>query len=135
MNHIVFMGRLARDPKLKHFDNGTKAARFTIALDRGKDKDGNSRGADFPSCVAFGKTAENLVKYSGKGLRVMVQAHVHTGSYDDKETGETVFTQDLVADRVQFIDWAKKDDHSEHPGLPDGIPEGFQAIQDDDIPF
>lgn len=135
MNHIVFMGRLTRKPELKHYDNGTKAARFTIALDRGKDKEGKSRGADFPSCVAFGKAAENLVKYCDKGLRVLVQAHVHTGSYDDKETGKTVYTTDFIADRVQFIDWAERDDQGENMGVPDGIPEGFQAMTDDEVPF
>ena len=135
MNHIVFLGRLTKDPELKRYDNGTTVVRFNLALDRGKDKEGNDRGADFPSCVAFGRNAENLAKYSGKGLRVLVQARVQTGSYEDRETGKTVYTTDFVADRVQFIDWAEKDGQNVNNNVETGIPEGFAAIQDEDIPF
>lgn len=130
MNQVICMGRVTKDIELRNTQSGMATARFSIAIDRGKDKEGNSRGADFPNCVAFGKTAESLAKFTGKGLRVAVIGRVQTGSYTDKD-GKTVYTTDIVADRVKFIDWKDNSGQNENQG----IPEGFQAMKDDDIPF
>lgn len=35
LNHIVLMGRLTRDPELRHTGNGTAVASFSLAVDRG----------------------------------------------------------------------------------------------------
>lgn len=130
MNQVICMGRVTKDIELRNTQSGMATARFSIAIDRGKDKEGNSRGADFPNCVAFGKTAESLAKFTGKGLRVAVIGRVQTGSYTDKD-GKTVYTTDIVADRVKFIDWKDNGGQNENQG----IPEGFQAMNDDDVPF
>ena len=77
-NYVNLLGRLTKDVECKYTQNQMAVARFSVALDRGKDKDGNSRGADFPNCVAFGRTAENMEKFSGKGLRVSIIGHIQT---------------------------------------------------------
>lgn len=130
MNQAILMGRLTKDVECKYTPDGMAVARFNLALDRGKDKNGQDRGADFPSCVAFGRTAENLEKFSGKGLRVAVTGHITTGSYE--KNGQKFYTTDITADRVQFIDWKEKSDAAEPSA--DYAPEGFSAI-DADIPF
>lgn len=135
MNNCVLIGRLTKDVLVQYKDSGTAFAQFNIAIDRGKDKNGESRGADFPSCVAFGKTAELISKYCAKGLQIAIVAHVHTGNYQDKETGKTVYTTSFVVDRVKFIDWRKNDGQNTSQDVPDGIPEGFQAMTDEEIPF
>ena len=129
MNQAILMGRLTKDVECKYTPDGMAVARFNLAIDRGKDKNGQDRGADFPSCVAFGRTAENLEKFSGKGLRVAVTGHITTGSYE--KDGHKVYTTDITADRVEFIDWKEKTDAA--PSA-DYAPEGFSAI-DEDIPF
>ena len=129
MNQAILMGRLTKDVECKYTPDGMAVARFNLALDRGKDKNGQDRGTDFPSCVAFGRTAENLEKFSGKGLRVAVTGHITTGSYE--KDGHKVYTTDITADRVEFIDWKEKTDAA--PSA-DYAPEGFSAI-DEDIPF
>ena len=131
MNQVIVMGRVTRDIELKNTQSGMATVRFNIAVDRGKDKEGNDRGADFPNIVAFGNTAESIAKYTGKGLRVAVMGRIKTGSYDDKE-GRKVYTTDIVADRVKYIDW--KDNGGQNGNQ--GIPEGFQAMTDDEaLPF
>ena len=96
-----------------------------------KDKDGNDRGADFISCVAFGRTAENLEKFSGKGLRVAVTGSITTGSYE--KDGQKVFTTEITANKVEFIDW--KEGGQKQPQKPaEPAPEGF-AWDDESIPF
>lgn len=131
MNQIICTGRLTKDIEVKYTPSQLAVARFSIALDRGKDKNGESRGADFPSCVAFGRTAENLERFSGKGLRVTIIGHIQTGSYD--KDGQKHYTTDIVCDRIEFIDW--KGQASAAPAASqEAIPEGFEEI-DEDIPF
>ena len=138
MNQVFIIGRLTKDVECKYTQNQMAVARFSIALDRGKDKDGNSRGADFPNCVAFGRTAENLEKFSGKGLRVSIIGHLKTGSYD--KDGQKHYTTDVIADRVEFIDWKGKSESERAAAAPlaedqSAAPEGFAAIDSDDLPF
>lgn len=137
MNQIICMGRLTKDVDLKYTSSQMAVARFNIALDRGKDKDGNSKGTDFPSCVAFGKTAENLERFSGKGLRVLINGHIQTGSYE--KDGVKHYTTDIVCDRVEFVDWANQSDvdrvaNAAPSADQSDVPHGFAAI-DEEIPF
>lgn len=138
MNQIICIGRLTKDVEIKYTESGLAVARFNIALDRGKDKDGNDKGADFPSCVAFGRTAENLEKYSGKGLKIAVNGHIQTGSYE--KDGQKVYTTDIICDRIEFIDWKEKSESeriadAKPAANQEGVPDGFEALDDDDVPF
>lgn len=104
MNTVNLIGRLTKDPEIVEIDRGkdgvlTKAT-FTLAVDRGNDE------ADFIRCVAFGKTAEVIDDYTGKGVRVGVTGHIRTGSYENKD-GDTVYTQDIIVDRFDFADSRK----------------------------
>ena len=119
MNQVILMGRVTKDIELRNTQSGMATVRFNIAVDRGRDKEGKDKGADFPNIVAFGKTAESIAKYTGKGLRVAVIGRIQTGSYE--RDGQTVYTTDVIADRVKYIDW--KDNGGQNGNL--GIPEGF----------
>lgn len=131
MNQIICIGRLTKDVTVNYTPSQMAVARFTIALDRGKDKNGESRGADFPSCVAFGRTAENLERFSGKGLRIAIIGHIQTGSYE--KDGVKYYTTDIIVDRIEFIDW-KGQTNAAPSADQTGVPQGFEAI-DEDIPF
>ena len=65
-------------------------------------KNGQSNGADFPNCVAYGKTAESLANYVHKGEMVGVTGRIRTGSYDNKD-GRKVYTTDVAVTSVQFL--------------------------------
>jgi single-strand DNA-binding protein len=72
-------------------------ARFTLAVNRkGKDK-----GADFISCVAFGKQAEFIEKYMRKGMKADLSGRITTGSYKDKD-GKTVYTTEVTVEDIEF---------------------------------
>ena len=131
MNQVIVMGRVTKDLEPRTTQSGMTTVRFNIAIDRGRDKEGKDKGADFPNIVAFGKTAESIAKFTGKGLRVAVIGRIQTGSYTNNE-GQTVYTTDIIADRVKYIDWKDKGGQNENLG----IPEGFQAMADDEaLPF
>ena len=127
MNKWIGIGRLTRDIDVRYAAQTQKAvARFTLAIDDGY---GENKKTNFISIVAFGKTAENLEKFSGKGLRIAINGHIQTGSYE--KDGQKVYTTDIVADRIEFIDWKNSEKVSE----PDGeYPQGFAAM-DEDFPF
>ena len=146
MNKVILMGRLTRDPDVRYStgERQMTIARYTLAVDRRRRSDGGEQTADFISCVAFDRNAEFAEKYLKQGTKVAVTGRIQTGSYTNKD-GQTVYTTDVVADRVEFLEWGDKAQGSTGgflsrpqaaPASMDmGIPEGFQAIQDDDIPF
>ena len=107
VNKCILCGRLTRDPDMKDTQSGTPMARFTMAVDRRKKKDGTQE-ADFPSIVAFGKTAEFCQNYLCKGQRVLVEGRIQTGKYD--KDGTTVYTTDVIAENIEFADSKKKED-------------------------
>ena len=132
MNSVVLIGRLTRDPEIRYMPETQMAvATFTIAIDRVRGA-GKEKQTDFPRITVFGKQAENCERYLVKGRLVGIQGRLQTGSYKNKE-GATVYTTDVVADRVEFLEWGDK---NTAPSRPDPeIPEGFQALEDDDVPF
>ena len=135
MNQVICIGRLTKDIELRYSQNQTAIARFSLALDRGKDKSGEKLGTDFPNFIAFGKTAEALEKWTKKGSRVAVTGRLQTGSYDDKE-GRKVYTTDVLVERMEIIDF--KNQSSEGAGTDAGVYDGFHAFDDEDdsdIPF
>lgn len=132
MNRVTLIGRLTADAELRYTKDNTAVASFTVAIDRGKDRNGNDLGADFPRVQCFGKTAENVDRYSGKGLRIAVEGSIRTGSYTNKN-GEKVYTTDVNAQRIQFIDWKENKAESENKTVGGNLT--FEAVEDDNLPF
>lgn len=101
MNSVNLIGRLTKDVDLRYTQSGLAVGRFSVAIDRPK-KDGQDNGADFPNCVAYGKTAENLANYVHRGEMVEVTGCIRTGSYTGKD-GRKVYTTDISVASVQFL--------------------------------
>ena len=102
MNSVVLIGRLARDPELRYTPGSqTAVAHFTLAVDRPAGQ-GREREADFIRITVFGKQAETVDRYLSKGRQVAVQGRIQTGSYQNRD-GQTVYTTDVIADRVEFL--------------------------------
>ena len=87
MNKVILVGRTTRDVEVKHGDNESIFARFTLAVDRRFKKLEDEQTADFISCVAFGKIAEFLEKFGKKGVKFIVEGRIQTGSYTNKDGG------------------------------------------------
>ena len=102
MNSVVLIGRLTRDPELSYTPNTqTAVCRFTLAVDRPR-RQGEDQGADFIRITVWGKQAETCDRYLSKGRQVAILGRIQTGSYKNRE-GVTVYTTDVVADRVEFL--------------------------------
>ena len=109
-NIVVLTGRLVADAELRYLENNNAVARFTLAVDKNLSKEKRqemeAKGqptADFINCQAWGKMAESLVKYSGKGLRVLINGRIQTGSYE--KDGQRIYTTDVTANNIEYIDW------------------------------
>ena len=134
MNLIVLQGRLTRDPIVRYTpDSQLAIASFSVAVDRGKNKNGEDMGADFIPVKVFGKQAENCERFLGKGCRVAVQGKIQTGSYEDKN-GQKVFTTDVIAQRVEFIDFKDKTPQNSNESETEGFA-GFARVDDSEVPF
>lgn len=114
MNNVILMGRLTKDPVSGTSQNGVTSARFTLAVDRHSKTDPDA--ADFPSCVAFGKTAEVVRDYLKKGTKIAVQGRIQTSKYPD-ETGKEVYRTDVVVLGIEFCE-RKQQDGGQAQGQP-----------------
>lgn len=177
MNEVVLIGRLTRDPEIRYTNSQMAVCTFTLAVDRpfSRNRQDGGQTADFIRITVFDRQAENCSRYLSKGRQAAVQGRIQTGSYVNKE-GRTVYTTDVVANRVEFLDsrggaqggqsqYSQGNQGSYNqggynqgsysqgsyqsqpqpavspapaPSIPvedDDLPEGFQTIDEDDIPF
>lgn len=154
MNSVNLIGRLTRDPELRYTPSQTATCTFTLAVDKKMSRekrqeavDNNRPTADFPRITVWGAQAENVSRYLSKGSQCAVIGRIQTGSYQDKETGKTVYTTDILADNIEFL--SSQNNAQNNAGVAkrqtrdnytsndeDFFEDDFQEIEDDSsIPF
>ena len=119
-NSILLTGRITKDLELKQAGQTNKCD-FTLAVDREYAKEGQQK-TDFINITVFGKTAENLCKYQGKGSKILVLGSLNIDQYQ-KDGENRTFTK-VIANKIEFLD-SKKDNTFNN---------AFEA-SNDDIPF
>lgn len=139
MNNVVIVGRLVRDSELKYLQgNGTAALSFTVAVDRDYKKKDGTKETDFINMQMMGPRAEKLAEYLTKGKLIATSGSLRVNNYKDQEGNNRSFTF-VNVNNLEFIPTGKKEDNQPTftPSFePQGLdPQGFQAIDDDDIPF
>lgn len=104
MNKVILMGRLTRDPDVKHTqgENSTAIARYNLAVNRRYKRKGEP-DADFINCIAFGKGAEFTEKYFRQGTKIVISGRIQTGSYINKD-GMKVYTTEVVVEEQDFCE-------------------------------
>jgi len=127
MNKAILVGRLTRDPEVRDTQNGTRVARYTLAVDR------RGEGADFISCVAFGKSAEFADKYLKQGTKVVIVGHIQTGSYTNRE-GKKVYTTDVIIENQEFAESKKSTEVESIDEFIDKL-DDFVGVDEDGLPF
>ena len=144
MNKVILMGRLTRDPEMRNSngESNTAITRYTLAVDRRYKREGEA-GADFISCVAFGRSAEFAEKYFHQGLKVVVTGRIQTGSYTNRD-GNKVYTTDVAVEEQEFAESkaaAGQGENSRPQQKPEPMPvdaDGFMNIPDgidEELPF
>ena len=122
LNRAILMGRLTRDPELRHTATGIPVTSFTLAVDRGVSKDREQAGAqtvDFIDIVAWRSTAEFAAKWFHKGQLVAVSGRIQVRNWKDQQDNNRRSTE-VVADEVFFAE-SKRDGQSGPNPLPDAV--------------
>ena len=145
LNKAILMGRLTRDPELRHTQSNMAVCSFSLAIDRGRKDQNGERQTDFIDCVAWRSTAEFVSKYFAKGRMAVVTGRLQIRNWQDKE-GNKRRSAEVVADNVYFGD-SKRDSQSGGDYAPPayGSPAesytapasgGFAEIEEDgELPF
>ena len=138
LNHITIMGRLTRDPELRHTGSGIAVASFTLAVDRDfSGKDGGEKEVDFIDCTAWRQTGEFVSKYFTKGRMAVVSGRLQIRKWTDKD-GNNRRTAEIVADNCYFADRRKDNSGDAAVATPASTPASdFAILEDDDasLPF
>jgi len=147
LNRVIIMGRLTRDPELRHTQNGTAVASFTLAVDRDfKSKDTGEKGTDFIDVVVWRQTAEFVSRYFAKGRMAVAEGRLQIRDWTDRDGGKRR-SAEVIADNVYFGD-SRKDGDSGSAFLPSApasggsyapLPASDQFAEldegDEDLPF
>ena len=148
INNLTLVGRLVKDPELRYTRSNIGVCSFVLAVDRELSKEkreeakaNNYPTADSPRIVVWNKMGETCSKYLQKGSLVAIVGKIQTGSYKDKD-GKMVYTTDVRADRVRFLDSKasgdnrdKADSYNNITSIDDYFNDDFVEIEDDNIPF
>lgn len=145
LNRIVLMGRLTKNPELRHTQSGTPVASFSLAVDRDfKDKTTGEKGTDFIDIVAWRQTAEFVSRFFTKGRMAVVEGRLQLRDWTDKD-GNKRRTAEVLAEHVYFGD-SKRDAeggaesggaYTPPPAEPGSGGAEFEELTDDDgeLPF
>ncbi len=149
INKAILMGRLTRDPELRHTNSGTPVCSFSIAVDNGY---GENRQTDFINCVAWNKTAEFVSNYFGKGKMIIVIGRISTRTWEGQD-GKKNYSTEVVVSEVSFGESKRSQDggssfapeqgaprraESAAPAFPENVSDDtFTPLldTDDDLPF
>lgn len=135
MNKVILVGRLARDPELRTTGSGKSVATFSLAVDRRYKAEGQPT-ADFFNIVAWGKQAETICQYLGKGRQIALTGRLQSRSYDAQD-GTKKYVTEVILEEFDFI--GSKNDSAPQNSQPQeemDLGEDFHLMADDDeVPF
>jgi single-strand DNA-binding protein len=140
INTVVLVGRLTRDPELKHLPSGTAVLEMGLAVN-GRRQDESGNWVDKPNFFdvkVFGNQAESLSRNLVKGRRIGVDGRLDWSSWDAQD-GTKRSKVEVIAQSVQFLD-SKLEGEGGGQFVPQGAAQSTSAdfpaaAADDDIPF
>ena len=113
---------MGRDIEIRFLNDGKAVGNFTLAVNGYKQGD-----VSWLRCAIFGKGAEILQKYTGKGSKLFVSGRLQQRTFEkDGQKRESV---EVVVNDFQFLDTKRESSG----GYPD--PPSQSEPQEDDIPF
>lgn len=110
MNNVQLIGRLTKNPELTYTGTQIAVCHFSLAIDRPISQ-GKEKQTDFIRITVFGKQAENCDRFLQQGRQAGITGRIQTGNYKDKD-GKTVYTTDVIADRVEFLGGRQDSDNN-----------------------
>ena len=106
MNQVILTGRLTKDVEVRYTQNDKAVANFTLATNRPVIRDGEET-ADFINCIVWGKQAENLAKYQGKGSLIGIFGKLQVRDFEDSKGNKRYITE-VVVDNIEYLGTKKE---------------------------
>jgi len=129
LNKVILIGRLGKDPEVKYSASGTPVAKMTLATsERVKDGDSWVDHTEWHTLTAFGKTAEFVQQYVGKGRLVYVEGKIRTRSWED-QSGIKRYATEILVDALKALGPPPNKDAA------NGNAEAEPPAADADVPF
>ena len=138
MNKVFLIGRLSRDPELRHTTSGTAVCQINVAISRPVSQ-GSEPQTDFINVVVWNKQAENVARYLTKGRQIAIEGRIQTRSYDNNE-GKRTYVTEVIASNVEFLGSANDNNRTTNTNSFDENPfDSMEPIMDttsvDNDPF
>jgi len=145
LNRVTLIGRLTKDPDLRHTPSGTPVASFTIANNRTYSTGGEKKEqVSYFDCVAWSKMGEIITEYCKKGKLIAIEGRLQQRRWDDSD-GNKKSKIEIIVENFQLLSSAKAqgDDHVQEAGASSythtesAPPSHYEEnpFSDDDIPF
>ena len=116
LNKAILMGRLTRDPELRHTQSNMAVCSFSLAIDRGRKDQNGERQTDFIDCVAWGRQAEFVAQWFTKGSMAIVVGRIQSRRWQD-QNGNNRTAIEVNCDEVSFGETKKSRDAYRLPAL------------------
>ena len=121
VNKVIIVGNLGRDPEVRTFPSGDRAANVTVATtDRWKDKQSGEmkEATEWHRIVFNGRLAEIVEQYLRKGSQVYVEGSLRTRKWTD-QSGVEKFTTEIRADQMQMLGGKQSEDRAPAARAPE----------------
>lgn len=131
LNKGILMGRLTRDPELRHTQSGTAVCSFTLAIDRDRKDANGEKQTDFIDCVAWSKQAEFVAQWFSKGMMAIVVGRIQSRKWQG-QNGNNRTAIEINCEEVSFGETKKNRDSNsgrQNSDFADMLDE------DSDVPF
>ena len=103
-NKVILLGNLTRDIELRTTQGGQALAKFGMAINRKWSQNGETKESTcFVDCTAWGRTAEVLNQYVGKGSPLFVEGRLDYQTWEDKNGGGKRSKLEVVVENFQFV--------------------------------
>ncbi len=129
LNRIMVIGNLGGDPEMRYTPNGNPVTSFSVATNRRyTDSQGERHEeTEWFRVVAWNQLAELCNQYLSRGRRAYVEGRLRSNRWEGQD-GQTRFSNEIIADRVLFLDRA-----GEGPGSTESA--GESPFDEDSLPF
>ena len=113
INRVELLGRVGAEPEMRYTQGDTAVTQLRLATDR-RRQDGETT-ADWHVIVCWGKLAEAVHEYVGKGDRLYVSGRIVQSSYE-AEDGKRRYKTEIHASEVVFLDSKGGNDGKDNGG-------------------
>ena len=126
-NKVILLGNLTRDIDVRFSQSGLAIAKLGMAINRTMTKDGEKRESTcFVDLTAFGRQAEVLQQYVGKGSPLFVEGRLEYSTWEAKDGGGKRSKLEVVIENFQFVGGRGENSGAGGRGARSGAQQGAQ---------